>query len=570
MKKEYFKYLKFLSFITFALSVLLSGKIYSHVVFKYNNPKKRKKRYQVKNRSKLVLEKSTNCVTEDKKKRVGRYNQITAASELYLRPVSELIEDQLWLVDENFADYIDVDDCADCAYGPIENQEVMTDKDYIDQKEKFSRQGNCDPEKECWMVNPEALSKKILLNHIVIQKVIIEVITNIFEASSLVNENQSLINAIYSVLVGCINKTNALSMLKGNAYITKYCDTDLISTKTCIVALANNVNENQDFLDDFLQQIEGNVENLNDDMKEAYQETINVLNLAFIAIPTVMLEIIVLSQAIIDLLTSDLLDDLTKSVQENEGIATKSRVFKATVPVGQIAPDTDVVNTAIEKMQVDFIGLTALLASIKSSFQKARSLQTKNVKLYKKNQEMYKKNLTYKSAQNIRKIDSPGSYTVGFDFDGKIFIQSDDVSLDLNGDTLFCDAGCALTIDKGCKNIIIKNGRIVGGDNYIGADCGVCVKQGAQAVRLENIEISFCYKGICFEGKDGSEIKDCIIKNCSLMCNNTAAVLCGATDVYFKVCMFKDFFQECILLRNSDRSYFETCTGAEITKDFEG
>ncbi|MFC1841754.1 hypothetical protein ACFLYA_01660 [Candidatus Dependentiae bacterium] len=589
MKKEYCNFIKLLSLIVFVFSVLLSGNAYSHVVFRYNNSKKKKKSYQVKNRSKLILEKNKDCIAESKKKRVGRYNQITAASELYLRPVSELIEEHVWLVDENFADYIDEDELTDLAYEPVNNYEVMTDKDYLDQSVfASSARLRAQDEKECWMVSPEALSKKILLNYIKIRPLIEGIIDDITNINTIVNSDQSLVEEIASCLVGCISKKlenflsnetfglDVVNDLDAFEDLVKGFSFDVKATETCIVALANSINENQDPLNILAQVVKENEENLHGLVGNMSENLNKFLVSAFVTIPNVLLYGYERAVEWLDWMSIlwNAIFALSQSVRDNQGEPTKympykscgHRGFAATI-TREIAPDTDSVNTALEKMFDDFANLKNILEAAKSSFKKARGLQKKNVKLYKKNQEVYKKNLTYKSVKETRVIDNSGTYTLDTDFEGKILIKTGDVILDLGGNTLFCGSGFALTIHEGCKNVTIKNGCIVGGDDYIGADCGLFVKQGAQSINLENIDISFCYQGICFDGKDGSEIKNCTIKDCILQNNNKSVVLCCATDVYFKACTFKDFFQRCIQLYKSDKSYFEACDGVKIAKN---
>jgi len=96
-----------------------------------------------------------------------------------------------------------------------------------------------------------------------------------------------------------------------------------------------------------------------------------------------------------------------------------------------------------------------------------------------------------------------------------IFIQSDNVVIDLGGKTLYQDNTTpnmnGIEINSNQKNITIKNGSIIG---FKGV--GILARPGCSNIRIENVVISDCGKnGIGFLGRPttNADIKNCIIQD---------------------------------------------------------
>lgn len=132
-------------------------------------------------------------------------------------------------------------------------------------------------------------------------------------------------------------------------------------------------------------------------------------------------------------------------------------------------------------------------------------------------------------------ITNPGTYTLVQDigYQGRnnatghgqscaIFINSNDVVLDLSGFTLYNNSGASLTslqsgivVQKGKHNISIKNGNISGFQ-----DTGIFVIRECNNIRIKDITISNCAKnGIFLAGAnnttttDAFQISNCVIDN---------------------------------------------------------
>ena len=206
-------------------------------------------------------------------------------------------------------------------------------------------------------------------------------------------------------------------------------------------------------------------------------------------------------------------------------------------------------------------GLTAVLdasVEVTDSLLGARKRNYKfmqdNLKLSKRLTDVYKKSIEVKKTEQARVIDQSGVYTFNKDVQGVILIDADNITLDLNGYKIFSDSKIPITVNKNIKNINIKNGSIIGGNQYLGAPSGVLVKEGAQHITLENLTITFCYEGVTFKGEQDCSVTDCLVQDCAFKSNIKAASLDCSEYVTFKECEFLDCFLETVNLENNNKN----------------
>ena len=218
----------------------------------------------------------------------------------------------------------------------------------------------------------------------------------------------------------------------------------------------------------------------------------------------------------------------------------------------------DIINPAC--ISADY-GLTAVLdasVEVTNSLLGARKRNYKfmqdNLKLSKRLTDVYKKSIEIKKTEQARVIDQPGVYTFNKDVQGVIVIDADNITLDLNGYKIFSDSKIPITVNKNIKNISIKNGFIIGGNQYLGAPSGVLVQEGAQHITLENLTITFCYEGVTFKGEQDCSVTDCLVQDCAFKSNIKAASLDCSEYVTFKECEFLDCFLETVNLENNNKN----------------
>jgi hypothetical protein len=154
-----------------------------------------------------------------------------------------------------------------------------------------------------------------------------------------------------------------------------------------------------------------------------------------------------------------------------------------------------------------------------------------------------------------------------------IFINADDVVIDLGNFTLYDNTGATTTgstgkgidIASGKKNIVIKNGNIIG---Y--PDTGIYVREGVDNLRIQNVTISQCWKqGIYMLGvtdansSDRNMITNGIIENCVI--GRSTGTL--TTDAYgLRVTEgFNILVNQCVFNRNDTGTLAADAYGARIT-----
>ena len=154
-------------------------------------------------------------------------------------------------------------------------------------------------------------------------------------------------------------------------------------------------------------------------------------------------------------------------------------------------------------------------------------------------------------------INKPGIYRLSKGINSGITINSDNVILDLDNNTIASDTTAPITIACNKKNILIKNGALMGGDNYIEAPAGIKVHKGAQLILVDNIDISFCHKAIHLQGTQRAPVTYCKVKNCIFDSNLIAIALDFATHNIFDYCKIYDSFEKTIEEHNSNENHLK-------------
>jgi len=154
-------------------------------------------------------------------------------------------------------------------------------------------------------------------------------------------------------------------------------------------------------------------------------------------------------------------------------------------------------------------------------------------------------------------ITHPGIYKLTHGLHNGITINSDNVILDLDNNTILSDSMSPITIKKNTKNIIIKNGSLMGGDNYIEAQTGIEIKEGSHHIIIENIDVSFCHKAIHLNGSKKAPVTYCKLKNCLFDSNLISITLDFATHNMFDECKIAHCFEQTIETHNSNYNNFD-------------
>jgi len=119
-------------------------------------------------------------------------------------------------------------------------------------------------------------------------------------------------------------------------------------------------------------------------------------------------------------------------------------------------------------------------------------------------------------------ITQPGQYVLAADIDATgspvILIQSDRVTLDLNGHTIrnASHEGHTVQIQENARSIRIRNGRIFGG--LVGIFHGVSNPASETSLSLENLEIAEVYSAaVTVQNARSIEVLSCRFRNTGLM-----------------------------------------------------
>ena len=171
-------------------------------------------------------------------------------------------------------------------------------------------------------------------------------------------------------------------------------------------------------------------------------------------------------------------------------------------------------------------------------------------------------------------ISSSGHYILGQPVESPIIIDSDDVSLDLNGYEI-CATGSAIIINENKKNILIKNGSLVGAQcceftcsesNLINAS-GILVKQGCHLIQIASLNILGFAQGILLDGSETTSIESCDISDTILYCNNKGIVLNYTIKSTFKSNEALNCYESGFELYKSQFNCFDKCRAIETKND---
>ena len=137
-----------------------------------------------------------------------------------------------------------------------------------------------------------------------------------------------------------------------------------------------------------------------------------------------------------------------------------------------------------------------------------------------------------------------------------LFIQSDNVIIDLGGKTLYQNnsnnnAMYGIEISAGQKNVTIKNGSIVG---FTGA--GIYVHAGCDNIRIQNVAISKCGRqDMYLQGTtvDGTEVTNCIIDNVIISRTTGISTVANAVGLQLDYCQ-NIFVQNSVFCHSDGRA----------------
>lgn len=175
---------------------------------------------------------------------------------------------------------------------------------------------------------------------------------------------------------------------------------------------------------------------------------------------------------------------------------------------------------------------------------------------------MLEKRKKVKKSRSVVKtviIDEPGIYKISQDLTGGIIIDSDNVTIDLNGLIVLGYSRTAIIITSNKKNIKIMNGLIWGGKEFIVAPSGIHISKGCEDIEIKNIDISFCQIGVRFNGTKKENIKNCHMKNCTFDTNRTAITIHHTKNSEFHQCKLLNCLEKKIQEENSKNNIFKNC-----------
>lgn len=185
--------------------------------------------------------------------------------------------------------------------------------------------------------------------------------------------------------------------------------------------------------------------------------------------------------------------------------------------------------------------------------------RSKMLKKYRQSiEKQISKTIRYKkSLPKTKIINQPGIYKLKTGTQSGIKINASNVILDLDDNTILADTTTGITIEPNKKNIIIKNGSIMGGDNYIESPAGIMIKQGSQLILVEDVDISFCHKAIFFSGTEQQPITHCKIQHCIFDSNLKSIVLDHTNKTSFYRCKLHNCFEQAIEENSGNENAFD-------------
>jgi len=157
-------------------------------------------------------------------------------------------------------------------------------------------------------------------------------------------------------------------------------------------------------------------------------------------------------------------------------------------------------------------------------------------------------------------ITQPGRYCLGDNIDGYVCIDSDSVTLNMNGFDIH-STDTTLKIEADHKNIVIFDGSVR--DAYH----GILIKEGVELVKIENVDVWGCENGIYFDGLSTATIKSCQVKHCNVSDNNKGVVANWLAKSVFENCQAFDCSEAGFEIQNSSFNVFDKCKALKIEND---
>ena len=153
-----------------------------------------------------------------------------------------------------------------------------------------------------------------------------------------------------------------------------------------------------------------------------------------------------------------------------------------------------------------------------------------------------------------REIKIEGSYVLNErDVSCRLIIDADNVTLDLQGRTLEVSGFDAITINSGCKNVIIKNGSIKSTSN------GIVIGSGCEGINVHDIACNVTDSGISFVGSSDSVIKACIVKDCKFHECHKGVSAAYLIKTIFDNCVAQNCVSAGFEIIDSQFNVFDTC-----------
>ena len=236
-----------------------------------------------------------------------------------------------------------------------------------------------------------------------------------------------------------------------------------------------------------------------------------------------------------------------KQVDTKKGVPTKFEIpggyTGAAGFVDVIAPATDSADAGLTGILDASFEVTESLLGARARILHTIALYHKNLSFFHKATAFFKKNQKVKSScKRTKIICESGIYKLHSDLSGGVIINADNVTIDLNGCTLFADLYPAVIVVAGRTGITIKNGSICGGKEAPESPAGILVQEGSEFLKIEDVVFLRCKKAIKCKGQEDLPVSDCQVKNCIFTSNEKAASLSYTEKIGFHDCDISNCF----------------------------
>ena len=167
---------------------------------------------------------------------------------------------------------------------------------------------------------------------------------------------------------------------------------------------------------------------------------------------------------------------------------------------------------------------------------------------------------------SVNTINTSGLYTVTANTAGCITVDADNVIIDLNGFTLFCDQqNAVIEILPGHNNIQIKDGKVQGSpalDND-----GILSGTGCSLINISQVKTFSCNHGIKFVGDENNFVESCKIKNCEFNTCNIGCSFDFTKNTVVQNCVVFGCYQKGFEQASCKYNMFDTCKVLNIEND---